>query len=533
MAILTGIWDPPGTNPAAGARVSLELLALPGPARGPGFDGAEVIAGIGSTVTDATGAFTFTDVKPNDDIATPSGTAYRMKIWGAGDSVTFLLDVPADPNPDRVWNVGDLVVYTIDDPVQIVTGPPGPAGPPGAASTVPGPPGATGPQGPAGPPGELTIANGDTRYVNVGGDTMTGTLNVGTAVIGSDAQFYGAYMQLRNRPSYLIAARPTANDTLPCIVVEKSDGTTSVMIITNDGGATFSKDVNLLNNGLLRGALTFQPIGGGRSFFRVREGGAADGTIVLEPATVGGLGWDATKAIVFDRTAGTWTIPALATLSVTGDVTIGGNLLARNTFTMQPTGGGKSYFRVRTQGADGSFALEPAAADGLSWDATKAIVFDRTAGTWTIPGAAATPGLLTYVSYRNATDADYALTTVGVAEHKAINTSTIVVNFTAPASGKVLHRLNMLMKMANASVNCALHLRDAGGELAGTRNRVWGAVGANSVVRVSAEIIETGLTPAAALTRYAGFGNEAAAGNAIVMSGPTYGAIVHEVIALP
>jgi hypothetical protein len=58
------------------------------------------------------------------------------------------------------------------------TGPQGPQGPQGEPGTVGpvGPQGATGSQGVQGIPGEITLATGDARYVNVAGDTVTGPL---------------------------------------------------------------------------------------------------------------------------------------------------------------------------------------------------------------------------------------------------------------------------------------------------------------------------------------------------------------------
>jgi hypothetical protein len=59
-------------------------------------------------------------------------------------------------------------------------GDPGPTGPAGADSTVPGPVGPQGPEGPMGPAGTggLDQATADSLYVNVTGDTVTGTLAI-------------------------------------------------------------------------------------------------------------------------------------------------------------------------------------------------------------------------------------------------------------------------------------------------------------------------------------------------------------------
>ena len=73
-------------------------------------------------------------------------------------------------------------------------GPPGPPGPTGA----PGPPGPEGPEGdpgPEGPPGPTAVSSVDgrtgvvtlgDRYVDVGGDTMTGTLNAPSIALGTN-----------------------------------------------------------------------------------------------------------------------------------------------------------------------------------------------------------------------------------------------------------------------------------------------------------------------------------------------------------
>lgn len=87
-------------------------------------------------------------------------------------------------------------------------GPQGPAGATGATGSVgpAGPTGDTGPQGvagaqgPQGVPGEVTIADGDARWVNIAGDTMTGNLTAPVVIAST----------LMDAPAVQIGNAPTA-----------------------------------------------------------------------------------------------------------------------------------------------------------------------------------------------------------------------------------------------------------------------------------------------------------------------------------
>jgi hypothetical protein len=353
--IFDTLTDPTG-QPIADACVNLELLANPDLRPGEGFvaDADTTIVRAAVAVTDATGKYTIADVVPNIDI-NPSGTVYRVTYTTPSRSAeTFLIDVPDTPAP--VW-VGSIVTHTADDPlVEVIQGPPGPqgppgadstvpgpegptgptgppgptgpagadstvpgptgpqgatgpTGPPGADSTVPGPPGATGPQGPQGNPGaDYDPAAADLRYVNLTGDTMTGAIDVhvpGSGSIQLDVAPAGGTGVLR---------------------LYKSTGALRAYVYAGDGqqvafgdidaigyhfdGSISAVSLSLNGSVLAWDTLTMQPAGGGKSTVRIRHQGT-DGSFAIEPAVTGGLAWDTTQVILFNRTAGKWQSPAL------------------------------------------------------------------------------------------------------------------------------------------------------------------------------------------------------------------------------
>ena len=314
MATITGTIHMPDGRPAPGARVSLDLIAAADAARGPGFTGDVIVAGIGRAVTDDTGTWTMPGVVANDDLVPPN-TVYRVVVHGEGDVARFGILVPAGAGPFDVVDI--LAPIPSDLPPVVVAGPPGPAGPPGedGADGAQGPQGPIGPQGPAGAPGTggITQADADTRYVNVTGDSMTGTLAVNgnvnavgaltagptqTAYIAPTGEFYGTVLRMQDRGSYLIQAWPNVADGQPAITVAKTDNSGPVALISNKGTAVFSAEI-----ALTMAAATAPYV------VRLTPRGT-DGSFALEPAVVGGAAWDTAKGIVFDRTAGTWTIPA-------------------------------------------------------------------------------------------------------------------------------------------------------------------------------------------------------------------------------
>lgn len=100
---------------------------------------------------------------------------------------------------------------------QGLQGPPGIQGLPGEDSTVPGPPGATGAQGPKGDKGDkgdtgaqgpagggMDLATADARFVNITGDTMTGSLNTTQHLIAEGV--VEGDLGLRIQPGYTFAA---------------------------------------------------------------------------------------------------------------------------------------------------------------------------------------------------------------------------------------------------------------------------------------------------------------------------------------
>ena len=114
-------------------------------------------------------------------------------------------------------------------------GAPGPAGPPGPTG-APGPPGPEGPEGdpgPAGPPGPtggVTSVDGRTgvvsladKYVDVGGDTMTGPLVVPSIAAGTNPAQTGPVRIPNNSWIYARAAANTSD--LPILMATGSNAT--------------------------------------------------------------------------------------------------------------------------------------------------------------------------------------------------------------------------------------------------------------------------------------------------------------------
>jgi hypothetical protein len=96
-------------------------------------------------------------------------------------------------------------------------GAPGPAGPPGEPGPA-GPPGPEGDPGPAGPPGPTAVSSVDgrtgavtltDRYVDTGGDTMTGTLNAPSIALGATPATTGTVRLTNNQG---IVSRNAAGD---------------------------------------------------------------------------------------------------------------------------------------------------------------------------------------------------------------------------------------------------------------------------------------------------------------------------------
>jgi hypothetical protein len=144
-------------------------------------------------------------------------------------------------------------------------------------------------------------------------------------------------------------------------------------------------------------------------------------------------------------------------------------------------------------------------------------------------------GLLAAVSYNPATSVSVATTSTTFADIDATN---LVLPFTVPPSGKVLVRMSAAVVTADL-VAMNWNLRDAGGDIAGTRAVVIRPAGGQRI-RANTAIVVTGLTPGEAKSWKWGQARTTSTGTCETLYGQTDisalgtpGAAVMEVYAIP
>jgi hypothetical protein len=156
-----------------------------------------------------------------------------------GESVTYSLAAPADPQYQHVFSFLDFGGVTGWSDIGQVTGPQGPPGNTGAQGPI-GPQGPQGDTGPIGPSGDLT-----SRVAKVG-DTMSGALTFTTD--GQGVGFFGGGSIYKASGTGLVIRQSSGNQQLQ---VENNDGSTRRAVLDANSGVRKAGDTmtGVLNMG--------------------------------------------------------------------------------------------------------------------------------------------------------------------------------------------------------------------------------------------------------------------------------------------